>query len=328
MASITSHDIPADKAQGAVMWAVTFAEYGEPGEVLTESEVPVPEPGASEVLVRVQAVDINPADWELCRGFLPGNLPRGIGLDVSGTVEAVGADVTDVAVGDVVFGTPEFVTRHSAGVATYAVLNLWFPVPKGLDLVTAAALIMPLRTAHGTLDSMGVTKGTRLLVHGGGSTIGHAAVQVAQRRGAQVTATAGPTHTAALEGFGAQVTAYGDGMVERVRTLAPEGFDMVLDASPKNEATLAQLVTLVNDPSIITTVSNHGQVEQFGVKSNLVPTGRPIAPEADYVPEFARLAAAGKFSVPVAATYPMKQWRDAMELSVGGKARGKVVLES
>lgn len=86
------------------MWAVAFTEYGEPGEVLAETETAVPQPGDAEVLVRVATVDLNPADWELCRGFLPGGLPRGIGLDVAGTVEAVGAAVTDVAVGDVVFG--------------------------------------------------------------------------------------------------------------------------------------------------------------------------------------------------------------------------------
>lgn len=327
---MSTHDsaLTTDPGAPRTMWAVTFHEIGEPADVLVEEEVAVPEPGPGQVRVRVLTVDVNPADWELCRGYLPGELPRGIGLDVAGIVDAVGEGVAGTRPGDLVFGTTDFVARPTAGVATHAVLDLWFPVPDGLDLDRAAALVMPLRTAAWTLDAMGVGEGTRLLVHGGGSTIGHAAVQIARRRGADVVATAGSTHAAALEGFGARVTSYGDGMAERVRALATGPFDAVLDASPTNPESLPQLVEIAGDPALVTTVSNHAQATELGAHSNLVPTGRPLTPLAELVPEYAALAAAGEFSLPVAATYPMDRWRDAMDLSVSGRARGKVVLRA
>ena len=77
--------------------AVVFRGYGEPLDVLREEQVEVADPPAGNVRVRVVAVGLNPADRELCRGFMAGNLPRGIGYDVAGTVDAVGADVEDVA---------------------------------------------------------------------------------------------------------------------------------------------------------------------------------------------------------------------------------------
>lgn len=312
--------------QDATMWAVRFHSYGEPADVLVEDQVAIPEPPKDRIRVRVLTVDVNPADWELCRGFMPGDLPRGIGLDVAGVVDAVGEDVHDVEVGDLVFGTADFFTQPSAGIADQAILDMWFPLPAGVSLVDAAALIMPLRTAAGTLDNMGVDENTTLLVHGAGSTIGHAATQVALQRGATVLATAGSTHAEELKGFGAKVTDRGEGMAERLKALHDGPIDLVLDASPTNAATLAQLTQVVDDPAIITTVSNHGQAQEFGVQSNLVPTGRPITPIDQLVPQYTALLAEGRFSLPVSATRPLAQWRELMELSTSGRAGGKLVL--
>ena len=77
--------------------AIRFHEVGEPLDVLAEEQTQIPDPGESRIRVRVAATGLNPADWELCRGFMPGALPRGIGYDVSGTVDAIGDGVTDVA---------------------------------------------------------------------------------------------------------------------------------------------------------------------------------------------------------------------------------------
>ena len=87
---------------------IRFHDYGEPADVLVEDHVEIAEPGPARIRVRVVAAGLNPADWELCRGFLAGSLPRGIGYDVAGTVDAVGDSVHDVAIGALVFGTADF----------------------------------------------------------------------------------------------------------------------------------------------------------------------------------------------------------------------------
>ena len=195
--------------------AVVFHEYGEPLDVLREEHVEVTEPSAKNVRVRVMAVGLNPADRELCRGFMAGELPRGIGYDVAGTVDAVGEGVKDVARGDLVFGTADFVGQPSAGVAEYAILDSWYLVPDGLDISRAAVLPMAVQTATWSLDAMGLEAGNTLLVNGAGATVGFAATQIALRRGARVITTAGSSFAGDLRSFGARVTGYGAGTAER-----------------------------------------------------------------------------------------------------------------
>ena len=89
------------------MRTLCFDRYGEPGDVLRLDEAAIPEPKAGHVRVKVHACGLNPADWELCRGFMAAQLPRGIGLDVAGVVDAVGDDVEGVEAGDLVLGVPD-----------------------------------------------------------------------------------------------------------------------------------------------------------------------------------------------------------------------------
>src|ERR1700722_10147859 len=123
----------------ATIAALRFHDYGEPADVLRLDRVAVPAPGPERIRVIVHACGLNPADWALCRGLFPGVLPRGVGLEVSGTVDAVGPGVDDVAVGDRVLGMADFAGGSSAGAADRAILNRWARVPAGLDLVQAAA---------------------------------------------------------------------------------------------------------------------------------------------------------------------------------------------
>jgi NADPH:quinone reductase-like Zn-dependent oxidoreductase len=141
---------------------VRFHETGEPADVLVEETTEIPDPAARRVRVRVAATGLNPADWALCRGFMPGTLPRGIGSDVAGTVDAVGEGVTDVTVGNLVFGSSDFVGQASAGAADFAILRSWFHVPEGLDPIKAATLPMVTTTAVWTLDIMDLRPGQTL----------------------------------------------------------------------------------------------------------------------------------------------------------------------
>jgi NADPH:quinone reductase-like Zn-dependent oxidoreductase len=109
----------------STMRAVRFHEYGEPGDVLDLETAAVPVPGPGRIRVLVHACGLTPADWALCRGLFPGNLPRGIGIDVSGTVDAVGDGVTDVAIGDLVFGTADWRGAPAAGASDRAIMDHW-----------------------------------------------------------------------------------------------------------------------------------------------------------------------------------------------------------
>ena len=307
-----------------------FHEIGEPLEVLREERAEVPDPPTGNVRVRVLATGLNPADWELCRGFMPGALPRGIGYDVAGVVDAVGEGVDRGAarIGDVIFGTADFARQPSAGAAEVAILNNWSPVPAGLDPLRAATLPMVVQTAAWTLEIMDLEPGATLLVHGAGGMVGYAAVQIALKRGAKVIATAGPTFTADLEGFGARVTSYGTAMVDRVRILTDgRDVDFVLDTPRPGPGTLPDLIALAGgDPRRVMTISNHDEARALGARVNIDEFRPGLTPLTALLPEYATLAAQGAFRLPIARSYPFEQWRDAVRLSLSGNPHGKVVL--
>ena len=304
------------------MRTLRFHSYGEPADVLRLEEADASTPRAGQVRVRVHACALNPADWALCRGLFAGDLPRGVGLDVSGTVDAVGEGVAGVRVGDCVLGVPDYQGHTSAGAADHAVLSVWTPVPEGFDLVHAAALPMAIETAHRCLAILDVKAGDTLLVYGAGTVIGFAAVQMALLRGARVVAAAGETFADRLRALGAEVTGYGEGMVERVRGLVGGAPQLIFDAGPASEV-LPDLVSLAGgDGARIVTVSNHGpSAEALGVR-NSFEGGLSYAVLGD----FARLAAQGRFEIPVARTFPLEDWREALDLSLSGQAHGKLVL--
>ncbi len=315
---------------------IRFRELGEPLDVLGEEHIEIPDPPSGNVRVRVLAVGLNPADWELCRGFMAGTLPRGIGFDVAGIVDALGQNVDQgtgdgretVGVGDVVFGTTDFVGQPSAGAADVAILNNWFRVPAGLDPVAAATLPMVVQTAAWTLESMDLQPGATLLVHGAGGMVGYAAVQIALRRGARVIATAGPTFAADLEGFGARVTTYGDGMPDRVRALTGgEDVDLVLDTPRPSPGTLPDLIGLAGgDPRRVMTISNHDEARTLGARVNIDELRPDLTPLTVLLPEYANLTAEGAFQLPIAKSYPLEEWRDAVHLSLSGEPHGKILL--
>lgn len=303
------------------MRTLRFHDYGEPADVLRVEDAESPRPGPGQIRVAVAACGLNPADWALCEGLFPGDLPRGIGLEVSGTVDAIGDGVTGVGIGDPVFGPAPF-TGPTAGASEQAVLDIWYPRPAGLDLVHAAALPMAIGAAYPALDALGVGPGTTVLVHGAGTTTGYAAAQIAIQRGARVIATAGPTYADALRAAGAQVTSYDDGIAERVTTLAGGPVELVLDAAPFSNA-LPELVRTVKAPEHVLTLGPVAAAKELGARSMFEARAMP---RYDVLGEYAQLASEGRFSIPVARTFPLEDWRTALELSQSRQARGKLVL--
>jgi NADPH:quinone reductase-like Zn-dependent oxidoreductase len=320
------------------MMALRLHAYGDPADVLRLEAAPIPIPGPGAIRVRVQACGLNPADWALCRGLFARNLPRGVGLDVSGVVDAVGEGVEGVSLGDPVLGPANYADHASAGAADYAILDRWTPVPPGLDMTHAASLPMAVETAYRCIDWLGVSAGQTLMVNGGGATVGFAAVQMGLMRGARVIATAGETYAGRLRSLGAEVTAYGDGMVERVREMAGGSPDLIFDAAPVNLAphmapaggVLAELVQIAGgDGRRVLTCVDLGGAQALGVRNGFEETpGGPggTVLRYDVLGDFAQRAAEGRFSVPIARTFALEEWRQALEISLSGRAHGKLVI--
>ena len=317
-----------------MMRAISYRAYGEPADVLRLEDAFIPAPNTGHVAVRVYACGLNPADWQFCRGLSYRKLPCGIGLDVSGVVTAIGEGVTDVAVGDAVFGPADFRDYPTAGAADYAVLYHWERLPDGLLHVDAAALPMVVETAARYLDWAGLKRGQTILVNGAGTMVGFAVVQMAILQGAKVIATAGNTFADRLRAMGALVTAHGEGLVERVRAIDGEMPDILLDASPANlhshaASALPDLVKIAGgDTARVITVADAEGAAKTGVRTGAeyIKSEGGFKLRWNVLGEYGRLAAEGRFSIPVAQTFALEDWRKAVDTSIAGRAHGKLVL--
>ena len=310
-------------AMPAFMRTLHVRTYGAPLDVLRLESVALPIPFANRIRVRVHACALNPADWAVCHGFIPLPPPRGIGFDVSGTVDALGDGVTEVGIGDQVFGVPDYMGYATAGASDYAVLGKWWAIPKGLGLVEAATLPMAVETAVRSLDLLGLSAGQTIMINGGGTMTGFAAVQIALLRGARVITSAGETFAERLRALGATVTSYGEGMVERVLELNGGPTDFALHTA-QVKGVLADLVRIVGgDPKRVMSFSDF---DEGGVGVRTTGRERGVVHRYDALPHYAQLAAEGRFTIPIARTFPLEDWRTAAGLSLSGRAHGKLVL--
>ena len=161
------------------------------------------------------------------------------------------------------------------------------------------------------------------MINGAGTTVGFAAVQISLLRGARVLATAGATFVDQLRAFGAVVTTYGDGLPERVSAMLDRSPDVILDVAPVSGA-LPALVQIAGDPKRVMTISDFAAAKTLGVRSNLEEPAMRI--RYDVLKEFADLAAQGNFSIPIARTFALDDWRTALSVSESQRARGKLIL--
>jgi len=298
------------------MRAIQFASFGGP-EVLASVEVAEPHAAASQIRVAVKAVGVNPVDWKFRQGMMGGDLPRGTGLEVAGVVDEVGDGVTDVNIGDEVFGSVE----GGNGAADFALLEHYARIPPSLDFAGAAGLTVAVETAARTLDLLDVSDGQTVLVNGAAGAVGISTVQLARERGAKVIGTASTANHDYLRSFEAEPTTYGDGLVQRVRDLAPDGVDRAIDDA--GGGALPALVELTGGPEHVVTIADYQGAQETGVTM----TGGPDSKRAWYaLGEIGELIEAGRFSLPVARTFPLEQIAEAHRLSESGHVRGKLVL--
>ncbi|MDT5264252.1 MAG: hypothetical protein QOI90_878, partial [Mycobacterium sp.] len=200
--------------------AVQFDQYGDI-DVLEVREVPRPQPGPGEVLVRVKAAGINPGEAMIRKGALhdrwPATFPSGQGSDLAGVVADVGADVQGFAVGDEVLGFSE----ARASQAEYVVVpaGQLTTKPAGVSWDVAGALFVAGTTAYAAVDAVRLTPGDVVAVAGAAGGVGTIAVQLAIRAGAKVLGIAGPSNDEWLTEHGVVPVNYGDGLADRLRGL-------------------------------------------------------------------------------------------------------------
>ncbi len=298
------------------MKAIQYSRFGGP-EVLEVVELPDPHPGPGQIRVAVHAVGINPIDWKVRSGMIGGDLPQTTGREVAGVVDEVGDGVTDVAPGDRVFG---FVAA-GGGAAELALLADYAPVPPSLGFAEAAGLPVAVETAVRTLDLLGVGAGTTLLINGAAGGVGSAAAQIARSRGARVIGTASPHNHDYLRSLGAEPTTYGEGLVERVREIAPGGIDAALDAA--GGGALPALVELAGSPERVVAIADYAGAQETGARfSGGMGTARAVHALRD----IGGLIEAGQFSLAVAQTFPLEQIAEAHRVSETGHVRGKLIL--
>ena len=302
--------------------AMTQHRFGGP-EVLEPEERPRPAPAPGEILLRVRAAGVNPVDLLIRSGTAPlyGDPPFTLGRDVSGTVEAVGAEVTGLRPGDEVFGMVD-----SGGYATHvtAPAAYFAPKPATLDHVHAAAAPTAVLTAwQALIDIARAGPGTRVLIHAAAGGVGHVAVQLAKAEGAYVVATARGDRHGFLRDLGA------DELIDYTVTdftEAVHGIDAALDLiggdyGPRTLGTLRPGGLLISAvPGDLGLAPE--EVEARGMRFVAVRTD----PSGERLAKAAALLANHRVRVHVEAALPFEEAAKAHELGEAGHAKGRLVL--
>jgi NADPH:quinone reductase-like Zn-dependent oxidoreductase len=283
------------------------------------ADVEEPHPAAGQIRVAVRAVGVNPIDWKARSGALrevmPASFPVVDSREAAGVVDEVGPDGTDVAVGDEVFG---FAVGGAA--EEHAILGDFARKPASLSWEEAAALPIAAETSVRVFTVLGgVNEGQTLVINGAAGGVGGIAVQLARARGARVIGTASERNHEFLRSLGAEPTTYGEGLVERVRALAPGGVDLAFDTAGKGG--IADLITLTGDPARVATIADF-TAARLGVKVS--GGGDFRAMEA--LDEAAALFDAGRLQVPIAGTFAFSDAAEAHRISADGHVRGKLIL--
>ena len=299
--------------------AVRFNEYGGL-DVLQVVDVPDPVPGTGEVLVRVRAAGINPGEISIREGLLhamwPATFPSGEGSDLAGVVEAVGAGVTEWSPGDEVLGWTDRRASHAELVVTGA--DALTARPPQVPWEVAGALYVVGATAWAAVRAVAPQAGETVVVAGAAGGVGSLTVQLARRTGARVIGLAGEANHDWLRAHDVIPVTYGDGIADRIRAQAPDGVDAFID-------TFGGYIDLALDelgvaPDRVDTIIPPDV--RRGVKGD----GSAAGTSAEVMAELAALVAAGELEVPIAATYPLDQVRDAYAELAGRHTRGKIVL--
>jgi NADPH2:quinone reductase len=281
-------------------------------------DVPVPEPGPGELLVRVRAAGVNPGDWRLREGSYGIAGPAVLGREVAGTVTRLGPDVTGFSVGDEVFGgCPGMV----GGWAEQALVTASFATRRPGSVPPEVAAVLPVAagTAHDALRNLDLPSGSTLLVNGAGGGVGICVGQLGVARGLRIIGTASPAKHELLARLGVLPVGYGDGVLERIRAAAaPSAVDGVFDLV--GGPALRAVAELVEDRSRLLSVADKELAAQLG--------GREVVRDRSsaVLAELARLVVDGVLDPHVTEVRPLQEAGAALAAVEAGHTLGKIAL--
>jgi NADPH:quinone reductase-like Zn-dependent oxidoreductase len=309
-----------------IVRALIAQDYGPPSQ-LSLGEVPPPQPGGGQVLVRMRAAALNPFDLKLITGavkeFVPIEFPYVPGMDGAGAVAALGEGVAGVSVGDQIFG---FFGRTPGTIAEFAVLAVDYlaPRPSALDPLRAAALPDSGVTAKTLLRAIEPSAGESLLVVGATGGIGMFIVQLAAAAGAEVLATATPADTDYVLGLGAAhaLDYTSDDTAELARALHPQGVDAVIDLVSSGGAVLESARALRDGGRFASPLQGPKDLGR-GIQASYVSL--TLLPGD--LQDLAARAASGALRVEVSRVYPFAEAVQAFADFAGGHTRGKLVVD-
>ena len=302
------------------MKAIRIYEFGGP-DVLRYEDIPEPQPGPGEILIRVIAAGVNPIDWKIRSGYMPGlPLPMIMGLDVTGIVEAVGQGETSFQPGDEIFAK---VSIGQGGYAEYTVTSSTQAAkkPRSIGFVESAAIpTAGLAAWQSLFDIAGLESGQSVLIHGAAGGVGTFAVQFAKWKGAHVIGTASSKNAEFLRSIGSdEVIDYRNQRFEEIVS----NLDVVLDTIGGDTFERSWKVLKPGGFLVSTVVSiPEGMPQKYGVRAKTLMTqadGRELAQIAAIIDE-------QKIKPIVTTVLPLADAKKAHEMSESRHTRGKIVL--
>ncbi|MFC0682177.1 NADP-dependent oxidoreductase [Lysobacter korlensis] len=296
--------------------AVRFDRFGN-ASVLYLAEVPLVEPGAGQVRVRMRAAGLNPVDYKIRRGTSRYRVtpPAPAGRELAGVVDAVGAGVERLDVGDEVFGT---IPTGAFADAVTLEETYFARKPDAVPREVAGGLALAGQTAWDALGSQPLRAGQTVVVSAAAGGVGSILVQLAVLRGIRVIGTASDANAEWLRSVGGIPVRYGDGLASRIRDAA-EGHPIAAVFDLHGPETIEAALELGVPPEHINT--NATDPTAYGIRG--VGRGPTSVPTLD---RLAELVAEGRLTVPIAAVYPLDRVRSAFERLEQGHLRGKIVL--
>lgn len=296
--------------------AVRFNEYGG-SDVLKVEAIAMPELGLNQIRILVHAAGVNQIDFKIREGYFrdmrPLSFPAGVGRDAAGIVVGIGENVTNVKLGDAVFGSGQNVT------AEYAVLDNWAAKPISLSFEEAAGYPVPVETAYRIIRQINIKPEETILISGAAGAVGAAVIQILKLKKINIIGTASLARHDYLKSLGVIPTTYEPGLSERVKDLVHVQIQAALDLV--GFGIIPELVKITNNPGNVVSIVDPS-APQFGAKASFEPEKMTEALE-----NAAKLHEEGSFTLPVTRVFNISEVGAAHDLSANGHATGRIIIK-
>jgi NADPH:quinone reductase-like Zn-dependent oxidoreductase len=302
-------------------------------DAIKVGELPIPEPEAGQVQIKVAFAGINPVDWKITQGHFKGRIPEKfpliLGWDVAGTISALGAGVKGWQVGDTVFAYCRKEILHGGSYAEYICLDAKniSKKPESLTLAQAACIPLSALTAWQSLyDTAHIQSKESVLIHAGAGGVGAFAIQLAKLKGSTVITTSSESHHAYLKKLGADkiIDYVKENFVDAIHNTFPQGIDVVYDTV--GGETLQKSYDALKEGGRLVTIAgspDEKEAQKHRVEAKFVL----VAPNGKVLEEIASLFDHGKLKAPPVEIFPLSEVKQALLKSKGRRVEGKMVLK-